>query len=167
MACSTIAGNAQEGKHYIVNREQILRYHGKTSKIDLADAKYDEHDNYEFSRAHGAIPIIDYNPRNENITADALKKRGYDRNGWPYAPCRALTRPNGFDFNCQRASFSCRRQCVSSKDPKLIEYAEVAPTGSTTMASPDMSLFDSSPAHHLSYSWHRQVSQTQGAPISS
>jgi len=66
VACSTIAGNAQEGKHYIVNREQILRYHGKTSKIDLADAKYDEHDNYKFSRAHGAIPIIDYNPRNGN-----------------------------------------------------------------------------------------------------
>jgi hypothetical protein len=90
----------------------------------LADAKYDEHDNFDFSRSHGAIPIIDYNPRNENITAAALRERGYDRNGWPYAPCGVLTRPNGFDFNCQRASFTCRRQCVSSKDPKLVEYAE-------------------------------------------
>ena len=78
VACSTIAGNAQEGKHYIVNREQILRYHAKTSKIDLADAKYDEHNNYEFSRSSGAIPIIDYNSRNEKITAAALKERGYD-----------------------------------------------------------------------------------------
>ncbi|MCJ7685784.1 MAG: hypothetical protein MUO68_16000 [Desulfobacteraceae bacterium] len=127
MACSTLAGNAHEGKHYILNREQILQYHGKTSKIDLADAKYDEHLNYAFSRSHGAIPIIDYNPRNENITATALKERGYDRNGWPYAPCGVLTRPNGFDFNCQRASFSCRRQCVSSKDPKLAEYAANCP----------------------------------------
>ena len=124
VACSTIAGNAQEGKHYIVNREQILRYHGKASKIDLADAKYDEHNNYDFSRSHGAIPIIDYNPRNEKLSATALKERGYDRNGWPYAPCGILTRPNGFDFNCQRASFSCRRQCVSSKDPKIAEYAK-------------------------------------------
>ena len=124
VACSTLAGNAHEGKHYIINREQILEHHGKTSKIDLADAKYDEHDNFSFSRSHGAIPIIDYNRRSENVTAAALKERGYDRNGWPYAPCGVLTRPDGFDFNCQRASFSCRRQCVDSRDPKIVEYAK-------------------------------------------
>ncbi len=127
VACTTIAGNAEEGRHYITNKNQILEYHSKISKIDLADAKYDEHANYEFSRSHTAIPIIDYNPRNEKLSAPALKERGYDRNGWPYAPCGTLTRPNGFDFNCQRASFSCRRQCVSSKDPKLVEYAESCP----------------------------------------
>ncbi len=127
VACTTIAGNAEEGRHYITNKNQILEYHSKISKIDLADAKYDEHPNYEFSRSHTAIPIIDYNPRNEKLSAPALKERGYDRNGWPYAPCGTLTRPNGFDFNCQRASFSCRRQCVSSKDPKLVEYAESCP----------------------------------------
>jgi len=124
VACSTLAGNAHEGKHYIINREQILQYHHNTAKIDLADAKYDELNNYAFSRSQGAIPIIDYNPRNENLSANALKNRGHDRNGWPYAPCGLLTRPNGFDFNCQRASFSCRRQCVSSKDPKIAEYAK-------------------------------------------
>ena len=127
VACSTLAGNAHEGKHYIINREQILEHHGKTSKIDLADAKYDEHNNFAFSRFHGAIPIIDYNPRREKITAAALKERGYNRNGWPYAPCGVLTRPNGFDFNCQRASFSCRRQCVDSRDPKIAEYAGHCP----------------------------------------
>ena len=127
VACSTLAGNAQEGKHYIRNREQILQYHGKASNIDLVDAKYDEHDNYAFSRTQGAIPIIDYNPRNESVTASALKERGYDRNGWPYAPCGVLTRPNGLDSNCQRASFSCRRQCVSSRDPKIVAYAESCP----------------------------------------
>jgi len=72
-------------------------------------------------------PLIDYNLRSEAITAAALKQRGYDRNGWPYAPCGVLTRPNAFDFNCQRASFSCRRQCVSSRDPKVVEYAESCP----------------------------------------
>jgi hypothetical protein len=89
LACTTIAGNAQEGKCFITNREQILKYHAKTSKIDLADAndaKYDELDNYAFSRAYGAIPIIDYNPRNKNLSCPSLKQRGYDRNGWPYAP---------------------------------------------------------------------------------
>jgi len=124
VACSTLAGNAHEGKHYIINRKQILQHHEKTSKIDLADAKYDEHDNFAFSRSHGAIPIIDYNPRNEKITAAALKERGYDRNGWPYGPCGVLTRPNGFDFNCQRASFTCRRQCVKSKDPAIVRYSQ-------------------------------------------
>lgn len=127
VACSTIAGNAEEGKHYVTNKKQILEHHGKTSKIDIGDAKYDEHHNYEFSRSNGAIPIIDYNPRSEKLTAAALKERGYDQNGWPYAPCGILTRPNGFDFNCQRASFSCRRQCISSKDPRTTEYAQDCP----------------------------------------
>ena len=127
VACLTIAGNAQEGNQFIPLKEQILQHHGKPSKIDLADAKYDELHNYQFSRSHGAIPIIDYNPRNESRSSAALKERGYDQNGWPYAPCGILTRPNGFDFNSNRASFSCRRQCASSKDPKIIEYATDCP----------------------------------------
>ncbi|EFK09669.1 conserved hypothetical protein [delta proteobacterium NaphS2] len=127
VACSTLAGNAHEGKHYIINREQILEHHGKSSKIDLADAKYDEHDNFAFSRSHGSIPIIDYNPRSENVSTAALKVRGYDRNGWPYAPCGVLTRPNGFDSHSKRASFSCRRQCVDSKDPSVRKCATRCP----------------------------------------
>jgi len=127
VACTTIAGNAEEGRHYITNKEQIRHYHHKSSKIDLADAKYDELNNYHFSRSRGAIPIIDYNPRSEDLSAAALKQRGYDRNGWPYAPCGILTRPNGFDFKSHRASFSCRRQCVSSKNPRLLEYATNCP----------------------------------------
>jgi hypothetical protein len=46
VACTTIAGNAEEGKCFVANREQILSYHAKTSKVDLADAKYDELNNY-------------------------------------------------------------------------------------------------------------------------
>lgn len=127
VACSTIAGNAEEGKYFVINKEQVQTHHDKVSKIDLADAKYDEHNNYGFSRSHGAIPLIDYNPRNENLAQSALKERGYDRNGWPYAPCGLLTRPNGFDFNSKRANFSCRRQCLNSKDPVIIRYAEDCP----------------------------------------
>jgi len=127
VACTTIAGNAEEGRHFITNRDQILAHHGKTSKIDLADAKYDELDNYAYSRSNGAIPIIDYNPRSENLSPPALRERGHDQNGWPYAPCGLLTRPNGFDFHCQRASFSCRRQCVFSKNPAIMEYSANCP----------------------------------------
>jgi hypothetical protein len=122
VACITIAGNAEEGNQYIPIKQQIFGYHGKYSNIDIADAKYDELHNYEFSRTHNAIPIIDYNPRNEKITAPALKERGYDRNGWPYAPCGILTRPNGFDATLHRASFTCRRQCLSSSDERIQAY---------------------------------------------
>ena len=124
MACTTIAGNAEEGRHLITNKNQILHHHSEVSKIHLADAKYDEINNYEFSRSQGAIPIIDYNPRSENISPQALKTRGYDHKGWPYAPCGLLTRPNGFDKKCQRASFSCRRRYVGSNDPQIRQYAE-------------------------------------------
>jgi len=109
VACTTIAGNGEEGRHFISNKIQILNHHGKSSKIHLADAKYDEISNYKFSRNHGAIPIIDYNVRSEKVSPEDLKERGFDQKGWPYAPCGLLTHPNGFDHTSQRASFSCRR----------------------------------------------------------
>jgi hypothetical protein len=124
VACTTIAGNGEEGKHFISNKNQILDQHGRVSKIHLADAKYDEIRNYEFSRSQGAIPIIDYNPRSENLSPSALKTRGHNQQGRPYAPCGILTRPNGFDQKSQRASFSCRRHCVGSNDPQIRQYAE-------------------------------------------
>jgi hypothetical protein len=104
VACTTVAGNALEGRQFIINKEQILHHHGQPAKIHLADAKYDELDNYRYSRSQGTIPLIDYNPRSEKLTAPALRERGYDRNGWPYAPCGILTKPNGFDFNSQRVT---------------------------------------------------------------
>ena len=124
VACTTIAGNGEEGRHFISNKNQILHHHGKVSKIHLADAKYDETNNYQCSRSQGAIPIIDYNPRAENLSPQALKTRGYDQKGRPYAPCGILTHPNGFDHKCKRASFSCRRHCVGSNDPQIRQHAE-------------------------------------------
>jgi hypothetical protein len=125
VACTTIAGNALEGRHFITNKNQILSHPRATAKIHLADAKYDEIDNYAFSRSQGAIPVIDYNPRNENLSTPALKERGYDRNGWPYAG--VLCKPNGFDFSSKRAGFSCRRQCVESKDQELRAFSRDSP----------------------------------------
>jgi hypothetical protein len=101
-----------------------MDHHGKSSKIHIADAKYDKISNYRFSRNQGAIPIIDYNVRSENVSPEALKERGYDQKGWPYAPCGILCHPNGFDYTAQRASFSCRRQCVNSDHPNITKYAE-------------------------------------------
>jgi hypothetical protein len=124
VACTVIAGNGEEGRHFITNKNQIIDHHGRVSKIHLADAKYDEIRNFEFSRSQGGIPIIDYNPRSENLSPQALKARGYDHKGRPYAPCGILTHPNGFDQKCKRASFSCRRRCVGSNDPQIRQHAE-------------------------------------------
>lgn len=126
VACLTIAGNAEEGNQFIPLKEQLSKLHPNT-KIDLADAKYDELHNYQYARSLASIPLIDYNVRNEDLSLEGLKKRGYDRNGWPFAPCGILCRPNGFDSTFQRATFTCQRQCVPSPDQKLKEYSHTCP----------------------------------------
>jgi hypothetical protein len=114
-----MAGNGKEGGKIIPLSEQIREHHDCRPKIDIADAKYDNTDNYIFLRENGSIPIIDYNVRRENLTAKALRERGYDRNGWPYAPCDMPTRPNGFDAARQRLTFCCMKQCLKLKAPGI------------------------------------------------
>ncbi len=115
VAVTNIAGNADEGSQIINNNEQIHRHHpigANQVKVDIADAKYDIIKNYHYIRGKGSIPIIDYNPRNENLSKQALINRGYDQKGWPFAPCGLLTRPNGFDKKHQRLTFCCFKQCL-------------------------------------------------------
>ncbi len=81
--------------------------------------KYDIINNYHYIRKSGSIPIIDYNPRNENLSKHALLQRGYDQNGWPFAPCGLLCRPNGFDQKHQRLTFCCFKQCLKLRHKAL------------------------------------------------
>ncbi|MCK8604477.1 hypothetical protein K1V27_22510, partial [Syntrophobacteraceae bacterium DRH4] len=81
VAVSTIPGNAEEGSLIITNKKQIHAHHNCQTKIDIADAKYDITENYQYVRDDGSIPIIDYNRRNENLSKQALLDRGYDQNG--------------------------------------------------------------------------------------
>ncbi|MDT8380576.1 MAG: hypothetical protein RQ739_16970 [Desulfotignum sp.] len=115
VAAVNMAGNGLEGEKIITLGQQIRARHDCRPKIDIADAKYDNTDNYTFLRANGSIPIIDYNVRRENLTVKALRERGYDRNGWPYAPCDMPTRPNGYDAVRQRLTFCCHKQCLDLK----------------------------------------------------
>jgi len=108
---STIAGNAEEADCLVINTEQIMSHHDCKIEAQLADSKYDKTANYNYCREHGAIPIIDYNRRNEKLSKDDLIKRGYDALGTPFAPCGLLTRPNGFDEKRQRLAFCCFKQC--------------------------------------------------------
>jgi hypothetical protein len=127
VAATNIAGNADEGSQIINNNEQIQKHHFPAAnqvKIDIADAKYDIIKNYNYIRGKGSIPIIDYNPRNENLSKQALIDRGYDQKGWPFAPCGLLTRPNGFDKKHRRLTFCCFKQCLKLR-PKAMENLNV------------------------------------------
>ena len=119
VAVTNIAGNAEEGSQIIQNKEQIHKHHAAQVKIDIADAKYDIINNYNYIRGKGSIPIIDYNRRNENLSKTAILNRGYDINGWPFAPCGLLTRPNGFDQAHQRLTFCCFKQCFKLRHNAL------------------------------------------------
>jgi hypothetical protein len=105
VAVTNIAGNAEEGSQVIVNKEQISHHHPCEAKIDIADAKYDIIANYNYIRGSGSIPIIDYNPRNEKLSSQNLITRGYDQNGYPFAPCGMLCRPNEFEKNTSDLPF--------------------------------------------------------------
>jgi hypothetical protein len=112
VAVTNIAGNAEEGSQIIQNKEQIHNHHNAQVKIDIADAKYDIINNYNYIRGKGSIPIIDYNRRNEDLSKHTLLHRGYDQKGWPFAPCGLLTQPNGFDQKHQRLTFCCFKHCM-------------------------------------------------------
>ena len=119
VAVTNIAGNAEEGSQIIVNKQQISDHHHCKVKIDIADAKYDIIANYDYIRASGSIPIIDYNPRNEKLSRQAMIERGYDQNGYPFAPCGLLCRPNGFDKKYQRLTFCCSKQCLKLRQKAM------------------------------------------------
>ena len=99
MAVTNIAGNAEEGSQIIQNKEQVHNHNKAQVKIDIADAKYDIINNYNYIRGKSSIPIIDYNRRNENLSKQALLNRGYDQKrplkNAPFRPISAL--PS--DFN--------------------------------------------------------------------
>jgi hypothetical protein len=127
VAVTNIAGNAEEGSQIITNDDQIDAHHCAAAdrvNIDIADAKYDITKNYEYIRAKGSIPIIDYNRRRENLSRQALIDRGYDEKGWPFAPCGLLCRPNGFDKKYQRLTFCCFKQCLNLRAAALKSVQE-------------------------------------------
>ena len=124
VAVTNIAGNADEGSQIISNHNQIESHHDCRANIDIADAKYDITKNYDYIRAKGSIPIIDYNRRRENLSRQALIDRGYDEKGWPFAPCGLLARPNGFDKQNQRLTFCCFKQCLNLRVAALKNVQE-------------------------------------------
>ena len=114
VAVVTENASHHDGNLFIPLREQIKKYHPELkTHIDIGDAGFDYINNYEYSRKNSSLPIFAYNSRNEDLTQNALYFRGYDHNGYPYAPCKATCKPNGYDEKNKRSSFICAKQCQS------------------------------------------------------
>ena len=107
---STDAAHTDEGMHFQAHRAKI-GIPIVLGQMQLGDAAYDVTANYQWIRGQGGIPIIAYNPRNENLTPEALLKRGYDQHGTPYAPCGRLCRSNGYDYQAESRQYVCGRPC--------------------------------------------------------
>ena len=110
VACSTHPANADEGNLFLSHRDKVPVPYRPRQLHDL-DAGYDQKDIYLTLTSKGVIPLIDYNPRRENLSSEALLARGYDRFGTPYAPCGRLCRSNGYDYGTQSRQYVCGLAC--------------------------------------------------------
>lgn len=121
VACVTKPGSAHDGNYFIHLKEQIKwQHHYFKTSIDIGDCGFDQEQDYDYARAEGSIPIFDYNVRREKLTQEVLYQRGYNQDGWPYAPCSTLCRPNGYDKVHKRLSFTCGKQCVRPPERAFI-----------------------------------------------
>lgn len=107
-------GFLHEGSVLIPLRQRIHQRHPylKTT-IDIADAGYDDTPNYDYIRASSSIPFIDYNKRSEDLSQEAILKRGYDQNGYPFSYCRYPAQPNGYEPDRKRILFTCSKRCIT------------------------------------------------------
>jgi hypothetical protein len=106
----TYPANQDEGNCFFENRRQaqLPFTHGQVYPLD---AGYDQTDNYFQFNKEGAIGIISYNQRNEDLSSEALLERGYDQNGVPYAPCGKQCHSNGYNYDNDSRQYVCRKQC--------------------------------------------------------
>jgi hypothetical protein len=81
--------------------------------------EYDIIANYNYIRGSDSLPIIDDNPRHEKLSQQAMIERGYNQNGYPFAPCGLLCRPNGFEKKYQRLTFCCFKQCLKLRQKAM------------------------------------------------
>jgi hypothetical protein len=114
---STYPANANEGNHFLAHRG-ALAIPVLPGQVHLGDAAYDISANYQWIRAHGGIAIFAYNPRNEDLSPEALFERGYDPNGTPYAPCGRPCRSNGYDYQANSRQYVCGRPCPPAEQQR-------------------------------------------------
>ncbi len=109
----TKQGNIYEGNYFIQLRQRFKDQHPHLKiAIDLGDGHYDDESNYKWCRGNGSEPGFDYNSRGENLNEEALLKRGYDKNGTPFAPCGRFTKWKCYNPKIERNCFSCEKECL-------------------------------------------------------
>jgi hypothetical protein len=111
---TTHAADAHEGHEFIAHR-QSLAMPVTPGQVHLADAAHDVIANYRWIHDQGGIALFAYNRRNEHLDPTSLRKRGYDQNGTPYAPCGRLCRSNGYDDQAQSRQYVCALACPPSE----------------------------------------------------
>lgn len=103
-------GNICEGNEFIDHHRQMDE-HAFPEKLHVLDGAYDQEDNYTHLRKRGCWPVIDYNPRREDLSPCALARRGYDEKGWPLAHCGRVMPPLEYDHQNGCAVHACHRAC--------------------------------------------------------
>jgi hypothetical protein len=111
---STYPANAAEGTHVLEPRAKVA-IPFRSQQVELADAADDVVENDHGIRSWGGIPLIAYHPRHEDHSPEALRQRGYDAHGTPYAPCGRLCRSNGYDYQSDSRQYVCGRPCPAEE----------------------------------------------------
>jgi hypothetical protein len=107
---STYPAHVAEGSRFLEHRTKVA-IPFRPQQIELADAGYDMVDNDQGIRDREGIPIIAYHPRHEDRSPEALRQRGYDEHGTPYAPCGRRCRANGYDYHADGRQYVCGQPC--------------------------------------------------------
>lgn len=110
VAHSTHPANANEGNCFPEHRSKVPLPR-LPERVEVLDGSYDQASIYQEMRRTQGIPIISYNPRNENLSPEALLERGYDENGTPYAPCGRLCHSNGYNSQANSRLYVCGLHC--------------------------------------------------------
>jgi hypothetical protein len=111
---SSYPANANEGAVFIEHDRQVEQ-HDLPARVHVLDGAYDSEPNYAHLRAKGCLPVIDYNPRREDLSAETLQTRGYDEQGWPYADCGRLMPPLEPLSQAGEAVHACHQQCLQDE----------------------------------------------------
>lgn len=117
IALSLYPANVNEGEVFIEHDEQTEQHHCP-ERLRVLDGAYDSEPNYAYLRAKDCLPVIDYNPRREDLSPEALQTRGYDERGWPYADCGRLMPPLEPMAQAGQAVHACRHQCLQDGGDK-------------------------------------------------
>jgi len=115
VAVMTGAGNLNEAESFLKLHRQLKKHVSFKTEYQIQDSGYDYDYVYEYIRDGNGKPIIDYNKRREKLDKKSLRRRGYDEDGYPYAPCGRVCKPNGFDYERKALKNICGRQCLQCK----------------------------------------------------